>query len=64
MSVSLNLLASSKNNILKNTYFNSSFQLYKQIHQGSDKLDGEKCLAEIGDEDYLETMYSKKKPTE
>jgi len=42
----------------------NSYQLYKQIHQGSDKLDGEKCLAEIGDEDYLETMYSKKKPTE
>ena len=41
-----------------------SSQQYKNIYSEVEKLDGEKCLIEVGEEDYLETMYSKKKPNE
>mmetsp|Transcript_2573 Transcript_2573/g.2189 ORF Transcript_2573/g.2189 Transcript_2573/m.2189 type:complete len:103 (-) Transcript_2573:155-463(-) len=40
----------------------SSYQLYKEIHKNAEKVDAEKCMAETGNEDYLENVYAKKKP--
>jgi len=40
------------------------FQLYKSIHQNSEKLDGTKCLSAMGEEDYLETTFSRLKSPE
>ena len=42
----------------------SGFQIYQGIHQFSEKLDGFRCLAEIGEEDYLENTFSKFKNLE
>jgi hypothetical protein len=40
------------------------FQLYKGIHQNSEKLDGSKCLLDLGEEDYLEVTFSRLKSPE
>jgi len=44
--------------------FVNGFQIYKQIHEMSENLDGYKCLLEIGEEDYLEATFSRLKSLE